>query len=295
MKILLTGGKGFIARNLCEQLCTEHQVCAPGSEELDLLDAPKVGNFIKDGGFDVVVHTATYDAAPKASTKDPSKVLEKNLRMFFSVARCSRDFGKMIYFGSGAEFSREHWKPRMAEDYFDANIPCDQYGLSKYIMTKYAQSSANIYNLRLFGVFGKYDDWRYRFIPNVCARAAINLPVIINQCRFFDFLYIDDLARIVSWFIANKPSGKVYNVCTGAPQDFKTLAEKAVRISGKKLKIIVQNPGSGVEYSGDNSALLEELKGFKFTSPDTGIKIVYDWCESRRADISKAAADGQLL
>ena len=72
----------------------------------------------------------------------------------------------MIYFGSGAEFSRKNWIPKMEENYYDKFVPTDQYGFSKYVMNKITEKSDNIYNLRIFGLFGKYDDWRYRFIPN---------------------------------------------------------------------------------------------------------------------------------
>ena len=75
-------------------------------------------------------------SAPRFSTKDPSLVLQNNLKMFFNISRCADHFGKMIYYGSGAEFGRENWNPKMQETYFDQNVPTDPYGLSKYIMTK---------------------------------------------------------------------------------------------------------------------------------------------------------------
>src|SRR3989338_8096 len=118
MKILVTGGDGFIARNLNEQLSGEFDLVPANSRELDLLDPEKVADRIKAGSYDVVIHTATYDAAPKHSTNDPAVVLENNLKMFFNLARCKDHFGKMLYFGSGAEFSREHWMPKMNEAYF---------------------------------------------------------------------------------------------------------------------------------------------------------------------------------
>src|SRR3989339_2059091 len=169
-KILITGGYGFIAKNLLEQLGEEYNIFSYNRQQLDLLDSSKVLAVIKKSKFDVIIHTATYDAAPKHSKKDPSKVLENNLRMFFNIVRCKDYFGKMIYFGSGAEFDRKNWIPEMTESYFDQHVPSNQYGFSKYLMTKYTALNSNIYNLRLFGVFGKYDDWRYRFIPNICAR-----------------------------------------------------------------------------------------------------------------------------
>src|SRR3989344_1114492 len=155
MKILITGGNGFIARNLTEQLSREYNVISVNRQKLNLLDSKSVADCLKSSKFDVAVHTANYDAAPKHSMKDPAKVLENNLKMYFNIASCRDYFGKMIYFGSGAEFSREHWIPKMKEDYFERHIPDDQYGFSKYLMTKYSLLSDKIYNLRLFAVFGK--------------------------------------------------------------------------------------------------------------------------------------------
>ncbi|MDY6879101.1 MAG: NAD(P)-dependent oxidoreductase [Thermodesulfobacteriota bacterium] len=278
-KILITGGDGFIARSLCEGFQDSFSVISANRHVLDLTDSEKVSNFLKHNHFDVVIHTATYDAAPLFSTKDPTRVLETNLKMFFNIVRCSDIFGKMIYFGSGAEFSREHWKPKMKEDYFDVHVPNDPYGFSKYLMSKYTQIDSNIYNLRLFGVFGKYDDWRYRFIPNVCCQAVFDMPITINENAIFDFLYIDDLLKIVHWFVKNKPSRNIYNVCTGRTYDFVTLAEKVASISGKDIKIELKTEGAGKEYSGDNSLVMQELKGFEFIPIDQSIEDLYKWYE----------------
>lgn len=277
MKILITGGNGFIGKSLNETLKEKYEVISYNSQELDLLDSAKVLKCLKENRFDVVIHTATYDAAPACSTKNPSMVLENNLRMFHSLARGQEYFGKMIYFGSGAEFSRENWIPEMTEDYFGQHIPSNPYGFSKYLMTKHAELNHNIYNLRLFGVFGKYDDWRYRFIPNTCAKAVLNLPVTINQNVCFDYLYIDDLIKIVEWFILNKPQKNVYNVCSGKKYDLKTLAQKVIQIANKDIEIKIKTEGLGQEYSGDNSRLLNELKYFEFNSIDNSIKSMLDW------------------
>jgi GDP-L-fucose synthase len=277
MKILITGGNGFIARNIFEQLKDKYEISCPDKENLDLLNAPKVFGCIKKNKFDAIIHTATYDAAKKHSVKDPNKVLENNLKMFFNIARCKYNFGKMIYFGSGAEYSREHWIPKMEEDYFDRYVPSDQYGFSKYLMTKYALSNDRIYNLRIFAMIGKYDDWKTRFVSNACYQAIETQKISIEQNAFYDYLDIQDLTKIVEWSLENTPKEKVYNVCSGNTYDRKSIAEKIIKTSGKKIEIIIKNKDLGKEYSGNNTLLLKELNGFKFTPIDLSIKYLYKW------------------
>jgi len=276
MKLLITGGKGFIARSLAEQLGPGYSIAAPGREELDLLDPGKVAEYLKAGKFEAVVHCATYDAAPRTSVKDPAKVLEYNLRMFFNLARRGADFGRLVYFGSGAEFGREHWKPRMREDFYDEHVPSDPYGYSKYLMTRHALGAPNIHNLRLFGVYGKYDDWRYRFIPNICARLALDLPLVIAQNRVMDLLYIDDLVKMTDWLLKAEKPGKVYNACSGEARDYVSIAGDILAVSGKKAAFEIKKPGLGREYSGDNSLLLKD-SGLKPVPMKKALKELYTW------------------
>ena len=56
--------------------------------------------------------------------------------MFFNLIRNSGLFGKMVYFGSGAEYDNRYYQPRMPEGYFDTHVPADSYGFSKYICAK---------------------------------------------------------------------------------------------------------------------------------------------------------------
>lgn len=168
----------------------------------------------------------------------------------------------------------------MKESYFDRHIPTDQYGFSKYIMTKYMQHSKNIYNLRLFGVFGKYDDWRYRFIPNACCRALLGRPIVIRQNKMFDFMYIDDLVEIVKWIILAQPIENIYNVCSGRALELKAIAKTIVEVSGKQSEIICLESQLASEYSGDNALLLSELKDFRFYGIEQAIQNLYDWYAS---------------
>jgi len=281
MKILITGGSGFIGRNLIEQLNSTYDILAPGSQELNLLNESSVIPYLKNNCFDVIIHSATWNATV-TSTKDTGLVLENNLRMFFNLARGSQYFGKFINFGSGAEYDRIHWVPKMKEAYFDSFVPADQYGLSKYLINKYIETLNHSYNLRLFGVFGKYEDWRIRFISQTCCRAILDLPIIINQNVTFDYTYIDDVVKITEWFIHNEPRRKTYNVCSGQTHTLLELAKKVVAKSGKQLEIRAAKEGMGREYSGDNTLLIDEMDGFIFTDIDKSINELYEWYEYQK-------------
>src|SRR5208283_3929650 len=201
MRILITGGSGFIGRNLAEQLAGTYQVSAPSSAELDLLNEQKVREHLSAHHFDVIVHAATTRSNRRLAA--PPDLLDRNCRMFFNLVRNQSRFGKMIHFGSGAEYDRVQLSARVREDYFDTRVPRDAYGFSKYICAKYIERSDRIVNLRLFLVFGAYEDYTVRFISNACCRVLKGLPIGLRQDTVFDCLYIKDLVKLTMWFIEN--------------------------------------------------------------------------------------------
>ncbi|MCX6727089.1 MAG: NAD(P)-dependent oxidoreductase [Candidatus Shapirobacteria bacterium] len=284
MKVLITGGNGFIAKNFKESFSEKYEIFAPSRTELDLLQTRQVAEYLIKNKFDVVIHAANYDAAPKHSTKDPQKVLENNLKMFFNIVRNEKNYGKMIFLGSGAEYCRENWIPKMGEGYFDNDIPKDQYGLSKYIMTKFALKSPKTVNLRLFAVYGKYEDFRVRVISNMCYEAVKSKSIHLRKNLRFDFLLVDDLVKIVDYFISGEFKERIFNVCSGEVIDFLTIAKEIRRLSGMELEIIIENKKICGEYSGDNSRLLRAIGGFEFTSWGTGVANLFHWFKDQNED-----------
>src|ERR1035438_9460187 len=87
----------------------------------------------------------------------------------------------MFFLSSGAIYDRAHWHARMSEEDFDRHIPTDDYGFSKYICAKAVDGMERVTEVRLFGVFGPYEDWRVRFISKACCRAVWDMPVVIRQ------------------------------------------------------------------------------------------------------------------
>lgn len=280
--LLVTGGSGFIGRNLVERLRgAGYRVDAPGREALDLLDADAVAAFVERGAFDAVLHAATWNAT-RNSPKDVSRVLENNLRMFFNLTRCLDGYGKLIQFGSGAEYDRAHWSPRMREEDFGKHVPADDYGFSKYVMARAAEADPRVVDLRVFGCFGPHEDWEIRFVSNACCKAMHDLPITIRQDVAFDYLWIDDLVDVVRWFVEHDAPARAYNVCSGQTLTLRDLAGKVLAAAGKDLPVRVALDGMGREYSGDNRRLLATVDGLRFTPMDEAIGRLYRWYDARR-------------
>lgn len=280
-RILLTGGSGFIGRNLIEELGKKHEIIAPRHSELDLLDAGAVRNFLKGKDFDVVIHAATIGGSRK--NPGPENMVELNLRMFFNLAECSGEFGRMIQFGSGAEYGKQADIRMVKETDFGKRMPSDPYGFYKYVCSKQVERADNITCLRIFGCYGKYEDYEYKFISNAICRSLFGLPITINNKNvLFSYLYVDDFIRIVDYFIEHKGKHRFYNSVPGETIDLISISEIIRTISKDKQKLIVKNSGMGLEYTADNSRLREEIKGMKFTDMKTGIRRLYDWYSKNR-------------
>lgn len=273
--ILITGANGFIGRNLFEQLKDKYNLLIPLRAELNFLNEENVDNYFKNHDIDVVVHTAVVGGSRIEEHTDLA--LSQNLRMFFNILKNKRYFKKMIYLGSGAEYDKTKPIVGIKEEEFGKTIPKDEYGFFKYICSKYIEEQDNIVSLRIFGLFGKYEDYRYRFISNAICQNLSGSSITINQNVFFDYVFIDDFVKIVNYFINNEVKNKFYNIGTGKKIDLLTIANLINEIADKKSEIIVKNNGLNNEYTCSNKRLMSELENLKFSKISDSIKILYNW------------------
>jgi len=256
-RLLLTGASGFIGRNVLPILQKKgYNVSTPTRSEINLLDADTVRRYIESGQFDVVLHLANPTGH---NSKDvPEELFERSVRVFMALASCAGFYGKMIYIGSGAEYGKHRPIVLIHEDTFGEELPKDAYGLSRYVMSELAKGYSNIINLRLFACYGPGDP-KHKLVPSVIEQALNGNTVELRQDCFFDYLYVTDIADVLTHFIEHDNLYKNYNLCSGKQIKITTIAEEVCRQMGINANVICQKDGLNFEYTGSNARLLNEM------------------------------------
>jgi len=287
-KVLITGGSGFIGRNLVERFTGRYEVLAPSHHELDLIDGDAVRAYLRAHRPHAIVHSATKPGHRNAA--DPTGLVEANTKMFFNLAGDEDLCPRMVFLGTGAAYDMRHYEPLMPEEYFGVHVPPDETGFSKYVIGKYAEKAEHVIELRPFGVFGKYEDYAIRFISNAICKTLFDLPVTLRQNRRFSYVWIDDLVEVVEHFMSCERSLSAYNVTPDETNELLGLARLVVEISGKDLPIVCSEPGIGTEYTGANDRLRREMPDLRFTSTRDAVQRLFTWYSEHRDSI-----DGSLL
>jgi GDP-L-fucose synthase len=273
--IFITGASGFIGKNIAQSLKQNFALLTPTHKELDLLSQSAVHQFFLKNDIDIVIHCATFGGTRK--TLVTGQVLEKNTWMFFNLAENRDHYTKLINLGSGAEYNKSRNLQNVSENELGKDIPRDEYGFSKYIISKYIEKTEDMYCLRLFGIFGKYEDYEFKFISNAIVKNLLRMPITIRQNVNFSWLYIEDFLKILDYFLTHDPKYSTYNITSSSPTNLVSIAQLINSHSEFKSDICVENEGLNLEYSGDNARLIEEIGDFPFTPMESSIKTLIEY------------------
>ena len=183
---------------------------------------------------------------------------------------------RIITFGSGAMYGKDRNLHKVKEDEIGSYIPKDLYGISKLEMSKIVTSRNDILMLNIFACYG-YGELESRF-PSYAINCVLeNKPIIINQNVIFDYLWVEDMQRIVNYFIKNKPVSNIINITPTESISLYEIAEIVNSYAENKVQIEIKNPIMNNEYTGDNSRLIKEIGHFEFTSMQDGLKKLYNY------------------
>lgn len=274
-KILLTGGTGFIGGNILPILQKKYEVKSPRRNELNINDESSVDEYLSNNKFDILIHSANITPGKNSADK-MENMLEYTIKAFLNFQKHSDKFEKIFYFGSGAEYDKRKDIVLIKETDIGNSIPVDPYGLAKYVINQIARGSKNIYNLRIFGCYGPTDA-KTKFIRDCIDCCLEHKPITIRQNCYFDYMYVEDLARIIDKMINSELKYHDYNICTGKRIDLLTIA----KIIDKKMQnnqgIKIAQKGLNKEYTANNARLLSDIGTFNYTCIEDGIQKQIDW------------------
>src|SRR6056300_87883 len=184
-RVCVLGAAGFVGKNLLR----DTNWVGVTRQDLDLTDQRAVEEYFEAHEYDVVIHCAVVGGS--RLKPDDGRIIYQNLLMFENVVRVFK--GKLIYFSSGAALR--------------GNPPTDPYGLSKWLIDRRIETIPNAYSLRIWGCYGP-DELPTRFSA-VCKRDG---HVIIEQDRYFDFIDVQDVKKVVLEYVKGRRNDKEYNL-----------------------------------------------------------------------------------
>lgn len=213
MNILITGGRGFLGKELNNYFSKNHNVILTDRSSLNPANYEEVREFFSNNKVDIVFHAAVRGG--KRGQNETIDDFYENIIMFTNLATHSDRYKLLFNFGSGAEFDRRN-SIAMAEEKNIKNCnPIDYYGLSKNLITRKINNlNKNIVNLRLFGCFGELEE------PQRLLRANYNKiknhqnPIIFKD-KYMDYFFVEDVAITIEYIInnLNKLKYRDINLC----------------------------------------------------------------------------------
>lgn len=276
-------GNGFVGTNIFNYFKEKDEdVTMASINDFSFLDKKATVDFLRKGNFDVVIHCANYGGSRLTGyDKDNNQeVIDTNLKMFDNIVAGMKDDAILVHFGSGAQYNKSRDLVNVKETSIGEVMPTDGYGLSKIYLSKAMAKRPNSYNLIIFGLYGRGEDYRFKFISNAIVKNLLHQPIVINQNVRFSYLFLSDMLKLIDLASYGNLKHREFNV---TPDESITLVEAANiinEISDYKSEVILLNDGMNFEYTGCNDYLRENFPDFKFKSYKEGIKELYNYYKS---------------
>jgi len=251
MKILITGGNGYIAKSLHSVLKDKYNVTFITRQDFDLTDSFETLKYFSNKYFDVVIHCAVSGGS--RLKQETWSDMDSNLKMYYNLLNCKDKFNKLIHFGSGAE----------------TNSPESPYGLSKRVIAKSMLEQDNFHNIKIFGVFDE-NELDTRFIKGNIKRYINKEPILIHQDKHMDFFYMKDLISLVDYYINNDNLPKQIDCSYVGLYKLSKIADMINNLDDYKVDVIIENKGMTLSYYGVANVLID------FIGLKEGIKEVYN-------------------
>lgn len=307
MRIMVTGGAGFIGSRIVSALSGEHELAVvddlstgsasnlhPGVRftRMDILDEGLVEEFVSFKP-DAVVHLAAQTSV-SVSVADPKRDWQVNVEGTRAVARAAREAGaKRVLSASSAAVYGEPLALPLRET--ACKSPQSPYGHSKLaaeevLAAELSFAGVDFASLRLSNVYGPGQDpfGEGGVVAIFTARVLAGEELVVfgsgKQTR--DFIYVDDVVAAVSAALVadtrlceGRGMGPAYNISTGNESSVLSLVELLERISGTPVRVRHAPPRSGdIDHSVLDSTKARHVFAWDARIPlDVGLAATYAW------------------
>ncbi|MER2000701.1 MAG: GDP-mannose 4,6-dehydratase, partial [Lysinibacillus sp.] len=301
MKVLITGGYGFIGSHVADQFYKEgYEVhildnLSSGKKEniqfkhksyILSVDDPKCSDIFKSYQFDTVVHLAAQVSVSK-SVLNPSIDAQTNLVGLTNILQLAiaNDVKKFIFTSTAAVYGDNDNVPLNERE---LPKPISPYGISKWAGETYCHNLTENLELeticfRLSNVYGprQTDEGEGGVIAVYTSKLVNNQPLIVhgdgNQTR--DFIYVEDVAFAIYEASQSNLCG-TYNLSTNTEVSIQEIIKAFEQIHGKVEKNYSEaRPADIYRSSLDNSAIKAALDWSPKYSLSNGLQKTYDWAK----------------
>ena len=300
MKILLTGSKGMVGRNIVEYpIVTNHEFLLPTSRELNLLDTLSVQDYINTNKPDMVIHAAGVVGGIQANMAQPVRFLVDNMYMGLNILTASKECGvkSFMNLSSSCMYPRDAKNPLSEELILKGELePTNEgYAIAKVASTRLCEyinreDESFLYKTvipcNLYGKYDKFDPEHSHMIPAVIRKIddaknenRDSIDIWGDGLAKREFMYAADFADFVYYAIGHFET-MPQNINVGLGHDY-TINEyyqkiaRAVDYQGEFTHDLSRPTGMQQKLVDDT-----KLKAFGWqpqTTLEQGIQKTYDY------------------
>lgn len=285
-KILITGARGFVGKNLVRHLNNvgySNIIEIAGKESCDLTNQKLVYHLINDTKPDIIIHTAARVGGILANKNNPGLFIYENMSMGLNLIEASRKYGKLnkfIMLGTVCSYPKFTEVPFKEADFWngypeETNAP---YGIAKKAITEmlyaynkqYNFNSTTLVPCNMYGPNDNFDPSTSHVIPalilkikNAIKNKSNNITVWGTGNASREFLYVDDCARAIELAINKDTGPEPINIGTGQEIKIKDLTWLLCQLMGFKGRVIYdENFPDGQPRRSLDVSRAKEILGF---------------------------------